>query len=182
MKKTLILCLLVWIIIIAGCNDWNNKQISFENTSKCQEYKEKFLSDMIDYFSIEWLNEYFAPVLSPYKDKVDIFYSPITNSCIWAVFWDRVEWDDQSHITFSQELYVIKDLFTSNICRTRSNLYYSVPGPWFDGLDISRKCDWLKSYDDKNSELFMFRWDEINDNLDYSKDFYDKEIKYLKWN
>jgi len=188
MKKFFLSLLLFCTVLLFWCNQWNNNQ--FENTLKCQEFKEQFLSEMVDYFGITSFSydEFWTPLLAPLKNSVELFYSPITNSCLWIAYGDYTERnkyepnnpDWTNNVVFSESLYVVQDIFSADRCRVKANSFYDDDG-LLEEVEFYNGCRWLSAYDDKKFSMFEFKWDDIDKSLGLASEIFWNEVNYLKW-
>lgn len=188
MKKALLFILLFCVVLLFWCNQWSNDQ--FNNTLKCQEFKNQFLNEMVDYFAITSFSsdEFWTPLLAPLKNSIELFYSPITNSCLWIAYGDYIERnkfdpndpDWTNKVDFSESLYVVQDVFNSNRCRVKSNEFYD--DGILEEIEFYNDCQWLPAYDDNKFSMFEFNWDDVDKNLGLAKEIFRNEINFLKWN
>ena len=139
---------------------------------------------MADYFSTNSLtyNE-FWPSLAPSKNSIELFYSPVTNSCLWIAYGDYIERNkfEPNQIVFSESLYVVQDIFTADRCKVKQNTFYNDSG-FIVETEFYNGCRWLSAYDEKKFSMFEFKWDDTVKSLGLASEIFWNELNYLKWN
>lgn len=183
MKKSIICLTLCFLIILSWCNKSNNDNY-FNNNLKCQELKEEFFNDMIDRFYRASASSYeygdnLVPILAVDKKNLEIFYSPVTNSCVWTIRDVAIKYD-WKFPEFWQSYFVIKDLFNSDECKINDVDYYDYSGN-IDQKQLLSICS-LPEYNDSMFSLFTFTWNDISKNIGLSRKIFESEIDFLKWN
>lgn len=171
-------------------NKWSDITVSnqeiFENTIKCQEFKEEFFADMVPYFESQSMYDqkigsHYYSLLMLGEDDIGIFYSPVTNSCIWTAHGFGTKWDSSGVGKEIEEwMYVVKDLFSPNICKVKETIYYE--DVLWERIEFFNKCDWLAAYDSEMFTTFRFTWTEMYNNMELAKEIFENEVNYLKWN
>ena len=77
-------------------------------------------------------------------------------------------------------MYVVKDLFSPNICKVKETIYYE--DVLWERIEFFNKCDWLAAYDSEMFTTFRFTWTEMYNNMELAKEIFENEVNYLKWN
>ena len=172
MKKLWLLSLFLIGLFLYWC--WDNteknkmsEQEIFDNNLKCQEYMDK----------LKW--DRYSSEEDGYKDSIyeySVFYSPITNSCLWAFIEREINnWDDFEYSTEVSNRIVSLFWWESAWFTVRYNrdwskyCYWATEFPWADDGNLwYNHAWWFWCNDGENPELADKAWEE--------------EINRLKWN